>query len=252
MSRGGSQLSEVQYHYADLLAAHYSWMSGMALTDKVAEQREILERIGFPTGSKACAIDLGCGPGYQTIALSDMGYESVIALDTSQALLDELRAASQGRSIEALLADLRDFPNFVGKLDVDAIVCMGDTITHLPSRDDVSKLLQEAYRALRPDGLLALTFRDLSIELMGIDRFIPVRSDDQRIMTCALFYESDHVVVNDLVHLRSDDGWQLHKSSYKKLRLAPSSITDELRHLGFSVVVDAPIHRMQTIVARKR
>lgn len=245
-------MSEVQRHYDDLLAAHYSWMSGMTFTEKVREQRNMLEKLGFPTRLMGCALDLGCGPGYQTIALSDIGYETVIAFDTSQTLLDELNAASQGRPIQAIFADLRDFPTIISEGDVDAIVCMGDTLTHLESRADVSKLLQDAYRVLRPGGRLVLTFRDFSIELTGTDRFIPVRSGDQRIMLCALVYEPDHVGVSDLVYLRSEDGWQLHKSSYRKLRLRPSSIADELRQFGFSVEVDAPISKMHTIVACKR
>lgn len=175
-----------------------------------------------------------------------------IALDTSQTLLNELDIARQSRSIKPVLGDLRDFSSFVREGEVDAIVCMGDTITHLESPGDVSELLHNAYQALSSEGRLALTYRDFSVELTGVDRFIPVRSDDQRIMMCALLYEEDHVVVNDLVHLRSDTGWQLHKSSYKKLRLLPSKIADELRALGFLVEIDEPINRMQTVVARKR
>ena len=40
-------MSEVQRHYEDLLASHYSWMSGMTFLDKVAEQRKLLEVLGF-------------------------------------------------------------------------------------------------------------------------------------------------------------------------------------------------------------
>ena len=244
-------MSDVQRHYDDLLAAHYSWMSGLTFADKVEEQRQLLERLGFPTASKGRALDLGSGPGYQAVALCDLGYESVIAIDTSQALLDELRSAGEGRPIEPVLGDLRDVSGLVGEGGADAIVCMGDTLTHLETQADVSRLLHAAYDILRPGGRLALTFRDYSVELTGTDRFIPVRSDDRRIMLCALLYEPGHVVVNDLVHLRTDDGWQLHKSSYRKLRLMPSMIADELRQSGFSVEIDEPINRMHAIVACK-
>jgi len=244
-------VSDVQQHYDDLLAAHYSWMSGITFAEKVAEQHNLLNNLGFADGGRGCAVDLGCGPGYQAVALSELGYSNVIALDTSEALLNELRIASQGQSITPVLADLRDIANHVGEGTADAIVCMGDTITHLDHRDDVARLLDDAYRALRSGGRLALTYRDFSLELTGTDRFIPVRSDDQRIMTCVLEYEADHVVVTDLIHLRSEAGWQLQKSSYRKLRLAPSWVVDMLRGAGYSVEFDAPIGRMQTVVACK-
>lgn len=244
-------MSDVQRHYDDLLAAHYSWMNGMSLASKLAEQCNMLAELGFPTRSMEVAIDLGCGPGYQTLALSDLGYKNVLALDTSQELLDELSKTIESRSIKAILADLRTFPRLVTEGGVDAIVCMGDTLTHLESQNDVSRLLEDTYRALRSDGRLALTFRDFSTELTGTDRFIPVRSDDQRIMLCALLYEPEHVVVNDLVYLLSDHGWELHKSSYRKLRLSPSWVAAEMCRLGFSVEIDASINQMQTIVACK-
>lgn len=221
----------------------------MTILEKANEQRMLLEGLGFSTGSKECAIDLGCGSGFQSIALSDLGYESVIALDTSQALLKELSAASQGRLIRTVHADLRGFTVHVDNGNVDAIVCMGDTITHLESADDVSKLFQDAYHTLRRDGRIALTFRDFSNELTGTDRFIPVWSDNKRIMLCALFYEPENVVVTDLVYSHTDAGWQLHKSSYRKLRLVSSEVSEQLNCLGFPVEFDEPLNRMQTVVS---
>lgn len=244
-------MSDVQQHYDTLLAAHYSWMSGTPFAEKVDEQRSLLINLGFTSNNRGCAVDLGCRPGYQSIALSELGYSKVIALDTSEALLGELRAASLGDSINTVLADLRDIADHVGEGTADAIVSMGDTITHLEHRNDVSKLLGDAYRALRSGARFALTYRDFSLALTGTDRFIPVRSDDQRIMTCVLDYEADHVVVTDLIYLRTDAGWQLQKSSYRKLRLAPSWVAGMLRQAGYSVQVDAPIGRMQTVVACK-
>lgn len=243
--------NQVQRHYDDLLAMHYSWMSGMTFPEKVAEQRSLLENLGFPGESKKLAIDLGCGPGYQAVALCDLGYERVIAIDTSQVLLEELAVVGEGRPIERHLADLRGFTAFADETSADTIVCMGDTITHLESRADVSRLFGDAFRILRQGGRLALTFRDLSTELKGTDRIIPVRAEDQRIMTCVLLYEPGHVVVNDLVHVRSDEGWKLHKSCYRKLRLNSGSVAEELRQIGYSVEAEISVNRMQAIVARK-
>jgi hypothetical protein len=43
---------------------------------------------------------------------------------------------------------------------------MGDTLAHLESRADVSKLFRNAHQALAPGGRLP---RDLSTELTGLD-----------------------------------------------------------------------------------
>lgn len=241
----------VARHYDDLLATHYSWMSGMSLADKVAEQQALLVDLGLGDGPKGVAVDLGSGPGYQSFALANLGYEPVLSIDTSRQLLDELEAARGDYPIKVILGDLCAFSEFVGRDTAGAIACMGDTLTHLESRTDVSKLFVDAYKALAPGGRLVLTFRDLSTELSGLDRFFPVRADDDRVMICALDYEPESVVVNDLVHVRDGDGWTLHKSSYRKLRLAPAALVAELEGIGFLVDHDRAAGRMHAISARK-
>jgi SAM-dependent methyltransferase len=244
-------MSQVQRHYDDLLAAHYSWMNGVRPAEKAAEQANILADLGVGKGTKRMAVDLGCGPGYQSLALASLGYESVIAVDSSRDLLAELSAARTDDRIKTILADLRTFPTMVERNSVNVITCMGDTLTHLDNKADVLKLYRDAYDALAPGGRFVLTFRDLSQELVGLDRFLPVRADDHRIMTCVLEYEPESVVVNDLIHIRENGLWTLHKSSYRKLRLAPSEQVAGLMRMGFSVDHDQPIGRMHAISAQK-
>ncbi|MGD0367049.1 MAG: hypothetical protein ABSA94_06315 [Acidobacteriaceae bacterium] len=56
-------------HYANLLARHYSWMFGLSFDEKVTEQRAILEPLLKDT-PRGLAVDLGCGPGFQSLALT--------------------------------------------------------------------------------------------------------------------------------------------------------------------------------------
>jgi SAM-dependent methyltransferase len=248
---GDRPASEVTRHYDELLAAHYSWMNGASVADKAAEQKALFSGLGLDGGPKGIAVDLGCGPGYQSMALVDLGYRTVVAIDTSRDLLAELKEAVDDDRVTPVLADLRTFPAVVERGSASVIVCMGDTLTHLERQDDVSTLYRDAYDALEPGGRIVLTFRDFSRELAGLERFIPVRADETRIMTCVLEYEPAHVVVTDLIHVRTDEGWALHKSSYRKLRLAPSSQVAELERIGFTVDHDRLAGRMHAISARK-
>jgi 16S rRNA A1518/A1519 N6-dimethyltransferase RsmA/KsgA/DIM1 with predicted DNA glycosylase/AP lyase activity len=92
-------------HYENLLAHHYTWMLGGNLEATASSQRQVLEDLSVRPG--AVAVDLGCGPGSQTLALADMGFESVIGIDTSQELLDELADHARTRpAITAINADL--------------------------------------------------------------------------------------------------------------------------------------------------
>jgi SAM-dependent methyltransferase len=223
----------------------------MTVDEKVDEQQKLLLDIGVKTGQKGLAVDLGSGPGYQSFALANLGYEKVFAVDTSRQLLDELEAYKAEQPVVTLLADLRAFAQFVEQGSVNAIVCMGDTLTHLDNHADVTKLFCDVFSALEPNGILILTFRDFSSELYGLDRIIPVRSDEDCVMTCTLDYNATNVIVSYLVHVRENGSWTLHKSSYQKLRLSPGSLVAELQEIGFKVDVDKPAGRMHAICARK-
>jgi len=95
-------MSDVAKHYENLLARHYSWMVGTAFDAKVAEQQALLEELGVH--GEGLAIDLGCGPGYQAVALARLGYAPVRAMDSSEALLNELANNSKDLPIERVHA----------------------------------------------------------------------------------------------------------------------------------------------------
>ncbi len=120
---------------------------------------------------------------------------AVDAVDLSPTLLQELQthAAEHGvasiRPVEAdLLAFLKDG---AGEDPYSLVVCMGDTLPHLNSFDDVDSFIRLAAQRLAPGGRSVPGFRDLSGVLQGLDRFIPVRSDAERVFTCFLEHESD-------------------------------------------------------------
>jgi hypothetical protein len=59
--------------------------------------------------------------------------------------------------------------------------------------------------------------------------------------------------VHDLVHTKGRDGtWQLGKSSYRKLRLAPTWVADQLRDAGFAVDPVQPGPRGMCVIAARR
>lgn len=232
-------LTDAAVHYDRLLAAQYTWMLGGDV-DAVADEQAVLLRdlVVAPGPSGGVAVDLGCGPGPQAIALVRLGFGTVTAVDGNKALLDEL--AEHARDIEAIRtvhADIRGILDQVAAPGtVDAVVCMGDTLPHLPDKADVTALLNDAARALAPGGRLVVTYRDLSRPLLGTDRFLPVRSSQDRILTCFLEYTDDNtVMVHDLLHTRTGDTWSLQAGSYPKLRIAADWLAEQARAAGLDV-----------------
>lgn len=245
----GPGTGDVIRHYDRLLAEHYTWMSGISFDQKVSEQEGLLRQLGLAGGGTA--IDLGCGPGYQSFALARLGFDPVFAVDTSEMLLAELTNAKHEERIVTLHSDLRQLARLVAPEEASAVLCMGDTLTHLPDFGDVAAMLGNAQCVLRSGGWLVVSYRDLSQPLTGLDRIFDVRSDNDRIMTCLLDYGPETVVVTDLIHQREAGGWTLHKSSYRKLRIARETLVGEMAHAGLRVVEVISVGGLDVIVARK-
>lgn len=96
-----------------------------------------------------------------------------------------------------------------------------------------------------------ITYRDLSQELTGLDRFIPVRSDAERLLTCFLEYEPETVKVHDLLYTRHADGWIFSKSRYRKLRLSREWVADALATAGFEALDSSVEKGFVTMIAKK-
>lgn len=161
-------------------------------------------------------------------------------VDTSEHLLAELRRHSAGLDIEVAVGDLMGFPEHMSER-ADLVLCMGDTLTHLHDEEQVQELMRLVAGSLRAGGRFVATFRDYRQLPHGSDRFILVRSDAERILTCFLEEADQHVVVHDVFHERRDAAWEMRASSYRKLRLSPTAVVDAATAAGLRCTVgDGP------------
>ena len=241
-------MAVVKEHYEKLLAEYYSWMSG-GFAQKLQQNRKFFKSHHVRPAHSAIAVDLGAGCGFQSIPLSQIGF-SVIAIDSSKKLLAELRQNAQGLAIKTINDDLLNFDRCCPG-QIELVACMGDTLTHLSTRKTIRYLLRKIFKALETGGRLILAFRDLSVELTGLDRFIPVRNDANIIFTCFLEYKKNHVKVHDIIYQRKHDRWDFKKSFFNKIRIAPQWIKEVLQDLGFNIETFDIQDGVVCIIARK-
>jgi 2-polyprenyl-3-methyl-5-hydroxy-6-metoxy-1,4-benzoquinol methylase len=86
--------------YDAFLAPLYSWISG-GFDAHAAKNRQFLAAHAIRPRGSGAAVDLGAGCGFLSVPLAGLGF-SVIAVDSCQSLLDELRCNAAGFPVRAV------------------------------------------------------------------------------------------------------------------------------------------------------
>lgn len=241
-------MATAKAHYDHVLSDIYSWMFG-GFDSGIEKNSNFFRKHQIYPARSGLAIDLGAGCGFQSIPLAKAGF-SVIAIDVGGKLLDELKHNCGDLKIRIVQDDLVNFDKYTTN-KVELIVCMTDSLIHLQSKDRVTTLFNKVIALLERKGKFVITFRDLSMELADLDRFIPVKSDPNTILTCFLEYELETVKVHDIIYKKDHHKWQLIKGFYRKLRISQQWVTNQLTSMGFTLAESTVEDGFVTIIATK-
>ena len=235
-------------HYENHLARYYDWISG-GVDEKIEENRKFFVDHDIQPIRSGLAFDLGAGCGFQSVPLAQLGFR-VVALDLSAKMLAQLKKTAKNLPIETICDDLSNFTNYKSG-NIELMVCMGDTLTHLDAFKKVQALLDTVFSSLETGGCLILSFRNLTQELVELDRFIPVKSNETAIFTCFLEFEKDSVKVHDIIYEKNKGQWVLKKSVFQKLRISPDWTQKYLQKIGFTIEFYDEQNGLIFIIARK-
>jgi hypothetical protein len=121
----------------------------------------------------------------------------------------------------------------------------------LESVDQIGLLLERCFKCLSNNGKLVLSYRDYGTELVDTQRFIPVKSDENKILTCFLEYYASKVKVTDLLHERINGQWTQRVSSYFKVRITNQMIEKLVLNAGFKILKSEGMNRMNYLIVEK-
>jgi ubiquinone/menaquinone biosynthesis C-methylase UbiE len=112
----------------------------------------LLSLAGLQNNSNITVVDLGCGPGFWTLPMSEIvgPYSQIIALDSSQEMLEALESRHSPINVNLTLCELPSIPLPASSVDFIWAAFVFHEVT------PVSVLAAEMRRVLRPGGRLAL------------------------------------------------------------------------------------------------
>ena len=106
------------------------------------------EAIGRAPAAGGSALDAGCGTGFQSALLTELGWDAH-GIDVSAGLLAVARRRLPGAALALASVETLPYPD----ARFDAVVCCGSTLSFV---DDPARALAELGRVLRPGGRLLL------------------------------------------------------------------------------------------------
>ena len=136
----------------------------------------------------ALVLDVGCGPGFDSVTLRSRGLR-VMGLDLSWGMLQSARAHYPGAYVQA---DMRQLPLAGG---VEGIWCNA-ALLHL-AREEATRTLRDFHRVLQGDGVVFLSVKEGQAEAQRSDAYGP---DAPRFFTFWQDEQLDEALQNSGLH----------------------------------------------------
>lgn len=133
-------------------------------------RRSFLAEIALPAA--ADVLEVGCGTGVLTRVLAGLPeVAAVVGVDVAPSLLDKARELAVGvANLMFEEADARSLPFAGERFD---LVVFDSTLSHVPGPEQA---LAEAFRVLRPGGLLAAFDGDYATATVALDEHDPLQA----------------------------------------------------------------------------
>lgn len=126
----------------------------------------VCRAVAPPRRPAATAVDLGCGSGRNSVALKQLGFGRVVAVDVNPTLVSAARhaAAAAGIALETRRAGANNLP--LGDHEAELVLAWG-LLFALGGAGPTAEALAEIARVLRPGGVLIADWRTHADDLRG-------------------------------------------------------------------------------------
>ncbi len=163
--------AEVEQFY-DALSSDYDEMTRFhpRLEKEEAVLRRWVERFKFRK-----VLDAACGTGLHAIVFARLGM-AVTAADLSAKMLEKAREnARQAKSpVRWVQASLQNLTHHIQE-QFQAIFCLGNSLPHLLTKEDLEQTFKNFYQLLQPGGILVVQLLNYHKILLEKQRIIGIR-----------------------------------------------------------------------------
>ena len=217
--------------------------------DRLGHELPLIKRLlmeaGIPTGGSI--LDVACGTGQHTLALAQAGYQAA-GSDLSTGMVEQANAhaAQMGLDVPFEAAGFEDLASVYSRgplYPFDALLCLGNSLPHVPDGGALGWALSNFASCLRPGGLLLLQNRNFDAVMAGRQRFMEPQfhREGDREWLFVRFYDflPDGMIdfhVLTLHRPNSEAAWQQQPGSARLMPLYQEAMEAALVEAGFEEI----------------
>lgn len=187
-------------------------------------------------------LDAACGTGMHAIALAQRGFEAV-GTDLSVPMIERARENATGAGVQAnfVVAGFGELAARVGG-GFDALLCLGNSLPHVLTPDELAATLADFAACLRPGGLLLVQNRNFDAVLTARQRWMEPQAqhEDETEWLFLRFYdfEADGTLAFHMWTLKRDGTgpWHQHVTSTRLHPWLRAELVAALSQAGFGQI----------------
>lgn len=199
------------------------------------EQVTFIEESAGTAGSKV--LDVACGSGGYTAVLAEKGYD-VTAVDIDNAMVDTARRKLEGLGLKAgvMQSDMKSLAERI-KSSFKCIFCIGNSIVHLGSNEDILKAIKQMQSLLEENGTLILQIINYDrIIKYGVNELPPISNQEAGIEFVRKYeYDREKEIINfkTALKVKESGGNRVFENSIELLPVLSDKMMDLLEQAGF-------------------
>lgn len=187
-------------------------------------------------------LDAACGTGMHAIALAQRGYVTLGA-DLSAPMIKRARANAAAAGVEAHF-EVAGFGQLSARLGTgfDAVLCLGNSLPHALTAEELHATLADFARCLRPNGLLLVQNRNFDLVLARQERWMEPQThregDTEWLFIRFYDFEADGTLLFNMLTLqRMGTGpWTQHATATRLRPLLRQELLAALLAAGFEQI----------------
>lgn len=178
-------------------------------------------------------LDVGCATGSMNIALSPFCAEiDAFDLDTEMIQIAKLKAKGIS-NINFYKGDMLQMTNLFQNRKYDLILCYGNTLVHLLSKEEINTFLHQAFQLLNPGGQIAIQILNYNYVLDNRVTTLPIIENEHIAFTRKYQLYPNQRILDFNTELKINETGNTIENSTKLFAIRPEELESLVIQKGF-------------------